>query len=81
MADHLHFSSHALFDPGASSARVAIIDSHFLYAGKLAFDWLQQQRDALAFLQPGAMHPHFKQQARCIDQQVVFALRELLPPS
>ena len=78
MADHLYLRAHVLFDPGAPSSRVGIVDPDFLHTGKLAFDWLQKQWNALSILQLGAMHHHFEEQAQRIDQQVSFASRELL---
>src|SRR5260370_10700137 len=77
MADHLHLPPHVLFDPGAPGSGVGIVDPDLLHAGKLAFDWLQKQWDALPILELGAMHHHFQQQAQRIDQQVSFASREL----
>ena len=78
MADHLHLPPHVLFDPGAASSRVAIVDPDLLHAGKLALDWLQQQRDTLSILDISTMHDHFEQQAQRIDQQMAFASGELL---
>ena len=78
MADHLHLPAHVLFDPGAPSSRVAIVDPDLLHTGKVAFDWLQKQWDALPILELGAMHHHFEQQTQRIDQQVSLASGELL---
>jgi hypothetical protein len=77
MADHLHLPTHVLFDPGAASSGVAIVDPHLLHAGKLALDWLQQQRDALSILDISTMHDHFEEQAQRIDQQMSFPAGEL----
>jgi len=77
MADHLYLPAHVLFDPDAPSSCVGIVDPDFLYTGKLAFDRLQKQWDALSILQLGALHHHFEEQAQRIDQQVSFASREL----
>src|SRR5713226_8184834 len=77
MADHLHLPAHVLFDPGAPASRVAIVDPHLLHAGKLAFDRLQEQRDALSILDISTMHHHFEQQSQRIDQDVSFASGEL----
>ena len=78
MADHLHLPAHVLFDPGAPSSRVGIVDPDFLHTGKLAFDRLQKQWNALSILELGAMHHHFEEQAQRIDQQVTLASGELL---
>jgi hypothetical protein len=43
----------------------------------VAFDRLQQQRDALSVLDIRTMHHHFEQKAQRIDQQVSFASGEL----
>jgi hypothetical protein len=64
MADHLYLPPHVLFDPGAPGSCVGIVDPDFLSTGKLAFDWLQKQWDALSILQLGVMHHHFQQQAQ-----------------
>jgi len=78
MADHLHLPPHVLFDPGAAGSGVAIVDPDLLHAGKVALDWLQQQRDALSILDIGGMDHHFEQQAQRVDEEVPFASRQLL---
>src|SRR6266849_1368098 len=77
MAHHFHLPAHVLFDPDTPASGVAIIHPDLLHAGKLAFDWLQQERDTLTILDIGPMHHHFEQQSQRIDQDVPFASREL----
>ena len=78
MADDDDLPAHVLFDPDAPGSGVAIIHPDLLHAGKVAFDWLQQERDTLTILDIGPMHYHFEQQSQRIDQDVPFASGELL---
>src|SRR6266566_725455 len=77
MAHHLYLPAHMLFDPDTPGSGVAIVDPDLLYTRELAFDWLQEQRDALSILDIGSVDHHFEQQSQCIDQNVPFASREL----
>jgi len=78
MAHHFHLPAHVLFDPDAPGSGVAIIHPDLLHTGKVALDWLQQERDTLTILDIGPMHYHFEQQSQRIDQDVPFASGELL---